>query len=118
MGIGGSSEAVVGACALKCIGGDMQCRLWPRGEEDREKAIDAGLDLDQVFAIDDLVRGDNVFFAATGVTDGELLDGVRYFGGGAKTSTLVMRSKSGTTRFVEATHRWDKLMQFSQIPFE
>jgi fructose-1,6-bisphosphatase II len=118
MGIGGSSEAVVGACALKCIGGDMQCRLWPRDDEEREKATDAGLDLDRVFTIDDLVRGDNVFFAATGITDGELLDGVRYFGGGAKTNTFVMRSKSGTTRFVEATHRWDKLMQFSQIPFE
>lgn len=118
MGIGGSPEAVVGACALKCVGGDMQCKLWPRDEEEREKAVEAGMDMDEVLTIDDLVRGDNVFFAATGITDGELLEGVRYFGGGAKTHTLVMRSKSGTVRFIEATHRWDKLMRFSQIRFD
>jgi fructose-1,6-bisphosphatase II len=118
MGIGGAPEAVIGACALKCAGGDIQCKLWPRDKEEREKAVEAGLDLDRVLTIDDLVRGDNLFFSATGVTDGELLDGVRYFGGGAKTHTLVMRSKSGTTRYVEATHRWDKLMRFSQIRFD
>jgi fructose-1,6-bisphosphatase II len=118
MGIGGSPEAVVGACALKCVGGDMQCKLWPRDEEEKQKAIEAGTDLDEVLTIDDLVRGDNVFFAATGITDGELLEGVRYFGGGARTHTLVMRSKSGTVRFIEATHRWDKLMRFSQIRFD
>lgn len=118
MGVGGSSEAVVGACALKCAGGDMQCKFWTGGKEEREQALEAGWDLDRVLTIDDLMRGENVFFAATGITDGELLDGVRYFGGGAKTHTLVMRSKSGTTRYVEATHRWDKLMQFSQIRFD
>jgi fructose-1,6-bisphosphatase II len=118
LGIGGSSEAVMGACALKCAGGDMQCRLWPRNEEEREKAAEAGIDLDRVLTIDELVRGENVFFAATGITDGEMLDGVRFFGGGAKTHTLVMRSKSGTTREIEATHRWDKLMRFSQIRFD
>lgn len=118
MGIGGSPEAVVGACALKCLGGDMQCKLWPQNDEERAKAIEAGMDLDQVLGIDDLVCSDNVFFAATGITDGELLNGVRYFGGGAKTHTLVMRSKSGTVRFVEATHRWDKLMRYSQIRFD
>ena len=118
LGIGGSPEAVLGACALKCVGGDMQCRLWPGDEKDREQAIEAGMDLDQVLTIDDLVQGENVFFAATGITDGELLDGVRYFGGGAKTHTLVMRSKSGTVRFIEATHRWDKLMSYSQIHFD
>lgn len=118
MGVGGSSEAVVGACALKCAGGDMQCKLWTRSKEEREKALEAGMDLDRVLTIDDLMKGENVFFAATGITDGELLDGVRYFGGGAKTHTLVMRSKSGTTRYVEATHRWDKLMRFSQIRFD
>ena len=118
MGIGGSPEAVVGACALKCVGGDMQCKLWPRNEEEKQKTVESGMDLDEVLTIDDLVRGDNVFFAATGITDGELLEGVRYFGGGAKTHTLVMRSKSGTVRFIEATHRWDKLMRFSQIRFD
>jgi fructose-1,6-bisphosphatase II len=118
MGIGGSPEAVVGACALRCLGGDMQCKLWPRNEEERQKAAEAGMDLDQVLTIDDLVQGTNVFFAATGITDGELLEGVRYFGGGAKTHSVVMRSKSGTVRFVEATHRWDKLMRFSQIRFD
>lgn len=118
MGIGGSPEAVVTACALKCMGGEIQCKLWPRNEEERQKALDEGLDLDQVLTIDDLVQGDNVFFAATGVTDGELLQGVKYFGSGAKTYSIVMRSKSGTVRLVEATHRWEKLMRFSQIKFD
>lgn len=118
MGIGGSPEAVVTACALKCMGGEIQCRLRPRSEEERQKALDEGLDLERVLTIDDLVRGDNVFFAATGVTDGELLQGVKYFGSGAKTYSIVMRSKSGTVRLVEATHRWEKLMRFSQIKFD
>jgi fructose-1,6-bisphosphatase II len=118
LGIGGSPEAVVSACALKCVGGDMQCKPWPRDEQEREAAVEAGIDMDEVLSIDDLVHGDNVFFAATGITDGELVQGVRYFGGGAKTHTLVMRSRSGTVRFIEATHRWDKLMRYSQIRFD
>jgi len=118
MGIGGSPEAVVSACALRCVGGDMQCKLWPRNDAEREECLAAGMDLDQVLTIDELVRSDNVFFAATGITDGELLDGVRFYGGGARTHSLVMRSKSGTVRFVEASHRWDKLMRYSQIRFD
>lgn len=118
MGVGGSPEAVITACALKCIGGDMQCKLWPRNDEERRWAIENGRDLDQVLTIDDLVAGNNIFFAATGITDGELLKGVRYFGHGAKTYSLSMRSKSGTVRYIEATHRWDKLMQISQIRFD
>lgn len=118
MGIGGSPEAVVTACALKCMGGEIQCKLWPRNEEERQKALDEGLDLERVLTTDDLVQGDNVFFAATGVTDGELLQGVKYFGTGAKTYSIVMRSKSGTVRLVEATHKWEKLMRFSQIQFD
>jgi fructose-1,6-bisphosphatase II len=118
MGIGGSPEAVVTACALKCIGGEIQCKLWPRNEEERQKALGEGLDMERVLTINDLVQGDNVFFAATGVTDGELLQGVKYFGSGAKTYSIVMRSKSGTVRLVEATHRWEKLMRFSQIKFD
>ncbi len=105
MGVGGSPEAVITACALKCIGGDMQCKLWPRNDEERRWAIENGRDPDQDLTIDDLVAGNNIFFAATGITDGELLKGVRYFGHGAKTYSLSMRSKSGTVRYIEATHR-------------
>jgi fructose-1,6-bisphosphatase II len=118
MGIGGSPEAVITACALKCIGGEIQCKLWPRDEEERQKALDEGLDLERVLTTDDLVQSDNVFFAVTGVTDGELLQGVKYFGSGAKTYSIVMRSKSGTVRLVEATHQWEKLMRFSLIKFD
>ncbi|MER3514643.1 MAG: hypothetical protein C4310_09855 [Chloroflexota bacterium] len=109
---------MVAACALKCIGGEIQGKLWPRNEEEARLARDMGYDLDQVLTTDDLVRGENIFFAATGITDGELLDGVRYYGWGATTSSLVMRSKSGTVRRIQAQHRWDKLMQFSQIAFD
>lgn len=118
MGIGGTPEGVIAACALKCIGGEIQGKLWPRNEEEARLARDMGYDLDQVLTTDDLVRGENIFFAATGITDGELLDGVRYYGWGATTSSLVMRSKSGTVRRIQAQHRWDKLMQFSQIAFD
>lgn len=118
MGIGGSPEAVVTACALKCIGGEIQCKLWPRSEEERQEALDKGLDLERVLTTNDLAQGDNVFFAATGVTDGEFLQGVKYFGSGAKTYSIVMRSKSGTVRSVEATHKWEKLMRFSLIKFD
>lgn len=118
MGIGGTPEGVIAACALKCIGGEIQGKLWPRNEEEACLARDMGYDLDRVLTTDDLVRGENIFFAATGITDGELLDGVRYYGWGATTSSLVMRSKSGTVRRIQAQHRWDKLMQFSQIAFD
>lgn len=118
MGIGGTPEGVIAACALKCMGGEIQGVLWPRDDEERQRAIEAGYDLERVLTTNDLVKGDNVFFAATGITDGELLRGVRYFGTGAQTHSLVMRSKSGTVRYVEATHRWDKLMAISQIAFD
>lgn len=118
MGIGGSPEAVISACALKCLGGDMQCKPWSASEEERKTAIEAGINWDHVLTIDELVAGENIFFAATGITDGELLNGVRYFGGGARTHSVVMRSKSGTVRFIEARHRWDKLMRYSQIRFD
>lgn len=117
-GIGGSPEAVITAAALKCLGGEIQCKLWPRSDEEREYARERGLDLDQVLTTDDLVKGDDIFFAATGITRGELLDGVQYFGNGARTSSVVMRAKSGTIRYITATHRWDKLMRFSQIKFD
>jgi fructose-1,6-bisphosphatase II len=118
MGTGGSPEAVITACALKCIGADMQCKFWPRNDEERRWGLENEIELDKVLTIDDLVAGDNVFFAATGITTGELLKGVRYFGKGATTYSLSMRSKSGTLRQIEATHRWDKLMQISQIRFD
>ncbi len=116
-GIGGTPEGVIAAAALKCIGGDMQGRLWPRDVHERTAAIEQGYDLDRVLQLDDLVQGDNCFFAATGVTDGELLKGVRYFKNGASTQSLVMRSKSGTVRLINARHDIDKLDNFSSIGF-
>jgi len=116
-GIGGTPEGVIAACALKCLGGTIQGRLWPRNDHERRTALDMGYDLEQVLTIDDLVSGDDVFFAATGITDGELLKGVRYWAEGAGTESLVMRSKSGTIRIVDAQHRWTKLMAYSAIPY-
>lgn len=117
MGIGGSPEAVIAAAALKCLGGGMQCQLWPRNDQERQYARDHGHDLERVFTINDLVAGDNVFFAATGITDGELLDGVRFVPGGARTTSMVMRSRSGTIREIISHHRWDKLMKISALPY-
>ncbi len=116
-GIGGTPEGVISAAALKCMGGELQGRLWPRNDDERHAAVDAGYDLDRVLTTDDLVSGDNCFFAATGITDGELLRGVRYARSGASTSSLVMRSKSGTVRSITATHRLEKLAAFSVIDF-
>jgi fructose-1,6-bisphosphatase II len=117
-GIGGTPEGVIAACALKCLGGVIQGRLWPRNDEERQKAIEMGYDLDKVLTLDDLVSGEDVFFSATGITDGELLRGVRFRGDGANTQSLVMRSKSGTIRKIDATHRWKKLMRYSSINFD
>jgi len=116
-GIGGTPEGVIAAAALKCMGGVLQGRLWPRNEKERQAAIDAGYDLDVVLTADDLVRGDNCFFAATGITDGELLRGVHYDPKGATTQSLVMRSKSGTVRRVDAHHQLKKLSRYSAVPF-
>jgi fructose-1,6-bisphosphatase II len=115
MGIGGSPEAVITACAIKCLGGSMQCKLWPRNDEDIAESRKRGLDLDQVLTTDDLVRGDNVFFAATGVTDGDFLKGVRYEGREIHTSSMVMRSRSGTIRFVDSIHMPKKLTELSKV---
>jgi fructose-1,6-bisphosphatase II len=117
-GIGGTPEGVIAACALKCLGGVIQGRLTARDEAERQKAVDMGYDLDKVLSLDDLVSGDDVFFSATGITDGELLRGVRFRGDGANTQSLVMRSKSGTIRKIDATHRWKKLMRYSSINFD
>ena len=117
LGVGGSPEAVIAAAALKCLGGAIQCKLWPRNDQERSYAQEHGHDLSRVFTANDLVNSENVFFAATGITDGELLDGVRFVRGGAVTSSVVMRSKSGTIRTIESQHRWDKLMRISQISY-
>jgi fructose-1,6-bisphosphatase II len=108
MGIGGAPEAVLAAAALKCIGGEIQCKIWPRNEEEREKFKADGIDIQRVYRTDDLVKGHDVSFAATGITTGELLDGVQYFGWGARTSSLMMRSRSGTVRYIQARHKWRK----------
>jgi fructose-1,6-bisphosphatase II len=118
LGIGGTPEGITAACALKCLGGTIQGRLWPRNDEERAKAIAQGHDLDRVLYCDDLVTGDNVFFVATGVTDGELLQGVRYRGGGATTHSIVMRSRSGTIRYLSSEHKLKKLMTYSAVDFE
>jgi fructose-1,6-bisphosphatase II len=118
LGIGGTPEGIISAAAIKCMGGLIQGRLWPKDDAERQRAIDAGHDLDRVLTTDDLVKGDNVFFVATGVTDGELLKGVRYRGGSATTHSLVMRSKSGTIRYVESHHQFAKLRAYSMVDFE
>ncbi len=113
MGIGGSPEAVITACAIKCVGGNMQCKLWPRNDAERDKCAEVGMDVNKVLKLDDLVATDNVFFAATGVTDGDWLRGVRYTGKGIETSSLVMRAQSGTIRYINAVHNTAKLNEIS-----
>ncbi len=118
MGIGGAPEAVIAACALKCVSGDIQCKLWPRNDDERRLAAEQKIDLDRVLDCHDLVSSNNVFFSATGITDGELLRGVHFFGGGATTESLVMRSRSGTVRRISATHSLSKLRQYASFPFD
>ena len=118
LGIGGTPEGIITACAVKCLGGVIQGKLWPQKRSEFVNAAAAGLDLDAILSTDDLVRSDNVFFVATGITDGELVRGVRYRGGGATTESLVMRSKSGTIRRVISEHRLTKLSAYSAIDFE
>jgi fructose-1,6-bisphosphatase II len=117
VGIGGTPEGIITAAAMRCMGGEIQGQLAPKDDEERQKAIDRGHDLDRVLLTEDLVSGENVFFCATGVTDGDLLKGVRYFGGGCTTQSIVMRSKSGTVRMIEAYHRLSKLNEYSAVDF-
>jgi fructose-1,6-bisphosphatase II len=120
LGIGGTPEGIIAACAMKCLGGVIQGRLWPQDDEERQKALDAGhvLDDDHILTTDELVTGDDCFFAATGITDGELMRGVRYRAGGASTHSLVMRSRSGTIRSIASEHRLQKLRAYSSVDFE
>ena len=113
VGIGGTPEGVITACAMKAMGGEIQARLSPQSDEERQHALRAGHDLARILRTDDLVTGDNAFFVATGITDGDLLQGVRYVTGGAKTRSLVMRSRSGTVRSVESTHALDKVQKYA-----
>ncbi|MGV0793331.1 class II fructose-bisphosphatase [Mycolicibacterium sp. XJ1819] len=117
VGIGGTPEGIIAAAAIRCMGGAIQGQLAPKDDEERQKAIDRGHDIDRVLTTEDLVSGDNVFFAATGVTDGDLLKGVHFYSGGCTTQSIVMRSKSGTVRMIEAYHRLAKLNEYSAIDF-
>ncbi len=118
LGIGGTPEGIIAACAMKSLGGVIQGRLWPVDDAERERALDAGHELGRVLSTDDLVAGDDCFFVATGITDGELLNGVRYAHGGAKTHSLVMRSRSGTIRSIISEHRLEKLSKYAAVDFE
>jgi fructose-1,6-bisphosphatase II len=117
MGVGGTPEGVISAAALKALGGGIQAKLWPRNDEERGKLIDQGFDIDEILTTDRLVSGDNVFVAATGVTTGSMLRGVRYTRDGAVTDSIVMRSKSGTVRRIGADHALDKLMKYSKVEY-
>lgn len=108
MGIGGAPEAVLAAAALKCLGGEIQAKIWPRTEEERQRFKADGIDLDRIYHTDDLVKSNDVSFAATGITSGDMLDGIQYFGWGARTSSVMMRSHSGTVRYIQARHKWRK----------
>ncbi|GAA1476508.1 class II fructose-bisphosphatase [Nocardioides aestuarii] len=120
LGIGGTPEGIIAACAMKCTGGVIQGQLWPQDDAERQRALDAGHDLsdDHVLSTDDLVRGDDAFFVATGITDGELMQGVRYRAGGCTTESLVMRARSGTIRLISSEHQLAKLRTFASIDFD
>ena len=118
LGIGGTPEGIIAACAMKCLDGVIQGRLWPTNDEEKQRALDAGHDLDRVLLTDDLVSGDDCFFVATGITDGELMEGVRYRAGGASTHSLVMRSRSGTIRSIRSEHKLSKLRAYADVDFD
>ena len=120
LGIGGTPEGIIAACAMKAMGGTIQGRLWPTDDDERQRALDAGhtLDSDHILTTDTLVTGDDCFFVATGITDGELMKGVRYQAGGASTHSLVMRSRSGTIRNILSEHRLEKLRSYASVDFD
>jgi fructose-1,6-bisphosphatase II len=117
LGVGGTPEGIIAAAALRCMGGVIQAKLWPRDEDERRRALDAGHDLDRVLFTHDLVQGDDIFFCATGVTDGELLRGVRYMSTGVQTESIVMRSKSGTIRLIDSVHQLEKLRAYASVNY-
>jgi fructose-1,6-bisphosphatase II len=118
MGIGGTPEGIIAAAAMRCMGGVLQARLWPHDDAERRKALDAGHDLDRVLLTEDLVSGNDIFFCATGITDGDLLRGVRYLADSVQTESIVMRSKSGTIRLVDSVHQLGKLRAYSAVDFD
>jgi fructose-1,6-bisphosphatase II len=118
LGVGGTPEGIIAACAMKCLDGVIQGRLWPTDDAERQRALDAGHDLDRVLLTDDLVSGDDCFFVATGITDGELMKGVRYKPRGAETHSLVMRSRSGTIRAIHSDHKLGKLAAYANVDFD
>jgi fructose-1,6-bisphosphatase II len=118
LGVGGTPEGIIAAAALRCMGGVMQARLWPQDDGERQRAIDAGHDLDRVLTTEDLVSGEDIFFCATGITDGDLLRGVRYYADSLQTESIVMRSKSGTIRLVDSLHQLGKLRAYSAVDFD
>ena len=113
MGIGGTPEGVLSAAAIHCIGGAIQCKAWMRDSVERQSAVAGGIDVDKVYRTEDLIDSDDVFFAATGISSGELLKGVRYFGGGARTQSIAMRCRSGTVRWIDARHNFEQLDKLS-----
>jgi fructose-1,6-bisphosphatase II len=115
MGIGGTPEGVLSAAAIHCVGGGIQCKAWPRDDSERKAAIAAGVDVDKVYKTGDLIDSGDVFFAATGVSSGELLKGVRYFSGGAQTQSIAMRGRSGTVRWIDSWHNFDRLSKLSSF---
>ena len=117
LGIGGTPEGVLSACALRAMGGEIQGKLFARNNDELQRGREMGYDFEKVLTMNDLVSTEDVFFAATGITDGEFLDGVKYSGSGARTDSLVVRGLTGTVRQIIATHRWDKLNQFSAIKY-
>jgi len=117
MGIGGTPEGVLSAAAIRCIGGAIQCKAWPRDDKERQAAIDRGEDINKVYQTEDLITSDDVFFAATGVSSGALLKGVRYFSGGAQTQSIAMRGRSGTMRWIDARHNFNKLEKLDSMKY-
>ncbi len=117
IGIGGTPEGVTAACAVQALGGEILGRIWPRNDQEKQAAIDAGYDLDRVLRTEDLVSGQDTFFAVTGVTPGQLVEGVSFDGRGAITESLVMRGKSGTIRVIRARHQFDKLREFAVVDY-
>jgi fructose-1,6-bisphosphatase II len=118
LGIGGAPEGVIAACAVRCLGGDMQARLWPRDQADRNLASSEGINLDRLLTLDDLCASNNVFVSATGITPSELVKGVRYSSTGAVTQSLVMRSASGTVRWIDAKHDFTRLRKLAGTRFD
>ena len=118
MGTGGTPEGVLSACAIQAVGGEMLCRLDPRKDGEKAALAEAGADLSRIFSVNDLVKSEDVFFAATGISGGSFLSGVRYTGNGATTHSLAMRGKTGTIRYIESHHNWNKLMRFSAVKYD